>query len=146
MDFLRYLLGPIELPAPALAQDSQPNSQTRLTMFGDANSHGGYFLAEAVRLGAEPLVDLLLAHGADPLRQAGMAISLAITKKDESLVRKLVSKCDNEILHGSIGRALLAFAVQKNARAMVDILLKKQQIQPDANTLELLNGWVDYQM
>lgn len=79
MDFLRYLLGPAELPAPALVQDSQPNNQAPLTMFGDANSHGGYFLAEAVRLGSEPFVDLLLAHGADPLRQAGTAISLAIS-------------------------------------------------------------------
>ncbi|KAG8886863.1 hypothetical protein FRC00_000612, partial [Tulasnella sp. 408] len=78
MAFLRYLLGPIELPGPCPDQGLHSDQSLNLKQYGNPDSHRGYFLARAVHLNHEPLVDLLLAYGASPSEKNGVAVKFAI--------------------------------------------------------------------
>ncbi|KAG8958922.1 hypothetical protein FRC00_002150, partial [Tulasnella sp. 408] len=82
MGFLRYLLSPIELPDHARVHNLRSYYSQNVTLSGNPNSHDGYFLRRAVQLDHEPLVEFLLVHGCDPLQKAGLAIKLAIRRKD----------------------------------------------------------------
>ncbi|KAG8910421.1 hypothetical protein FRC01_006344 [Tulasnella sp. 417] len=140
MGFLRYLLRPIELPGYAQAEDVKSQGPETVMLSGNSNSHDGYFLRRAVQLGHEPLVDLLLAHGCDPLQKAGLAVTLAIRSKDERMVRKLISKNDLGRLNwGPIGRHLLAYSAQVGARDISKFFIEEMRIAPNPETVKLLN-------
>ncbi|KIO34575.1 hypothetical protein M407DRAFT_88208 [Tulasnella calospora MUT 4182] len=139
MAFLRYLLGPIELPGPCPAEGSQPNQPLNVTQYGDPNSHRGYFLARAVHLNHEPLVDLLLAHGASPLQKEGVAVKFAIGRKDERMVRKLIAKCrPSNHQFTTVGEELLKYSVKVDARDIAYFFIREQRVAPSLETLKLL--------
>ncbi|KAG8910423.1 hypothetical protein FRC01_006346 [Tulasnella sp. 417] len=139
MAFLSYLLSPIKLPALAPAQESQPDDSTIVTLNGDPDSHQGYFLARAVHLNHEPLVDLLLAHGANPLQKLGVAIKFAIGRKDERMVKRLMSKCrPSNLKFTNVGEELLTYAVKVDAKAIAYFLIREKGIAPTLQTLKLL--------
>ncbi|KAG9050120.1 hypothetical protein FS837_007645 [Tulasnella sp. UAMH 9824] len=139
MAFLRYLLGPIELPGPSPDQGLKSDQPLNLRECGDPDSHRGYFLARAVHLNHEPLVDLLLAHGASPLEKDGVAVKFAIGRKDERMVRKLISKCHtSDLQFGSLGQELLKYSVKVDARDIAYFFIREQRVAPNLETLRLL--------
>ncbi|KIO34576.1 hypothetical protein M407DRAFT_88215 [Tulasnella calospora MUT 4182] len=141
MGFLRYLLSPVKLPASAPAQDSQPSSPKTVTLSGSSNSHEGYFLRQAVHLEHEPLIDLLLAHDCDPLQKAGIAVKLAIRRKDERMVRKLFSKGNvGRLCFSPVGRHLLEYSAEVGARDIANFFIKETHIVPKPETLKLLSN------
>ncbi|KAG8943436.1 hypothetical protein FRC04_002901 [Tulasnella sp. 424] len=137
MSFLRYLLGPIELQAPIPVQKSQSEHHRSVTICGDPDSHQGYYLARAVHLNHEPLIDLLLKHGADPLQKSGIAIKFAIKRKDERMVRKLISKCFTPEVR-FIGEELLKYSVKVDARDIALFFIREKRVAPTLETLKLL--------
>ncbi|KAG8917419.1 hypothetical protein FRC01_002460 [Tulasnella sp. 417] len=139
MAFLRYLLGPIKLPAQAPAQESQPGESTTVTLNGDPDSHQGYYLARAVHLNHLPLVDLLLTHGANPLLKLGVAIKFAIGRKDERMVRWLMAKLRPSFLqYSEVGQELLTHAVKVDAQEIAYFFIREKGIAPTLQTLSLL--------
>lgn len=163
MGFLRYLLSPIELPDHVRLHNLQSHNPKNVTLSGNSNSHDGYFLRQAVQLDHEPLVELLLAHGCDPLQKAGLAVQLAISellcfsyhsgslclysyvgRKDARMVRKLILKSDfGRLYFGPVARHLLAYSAQVEAREIVDFFINEMRIAPDPETLKLLSRRVD---
>jgi hypothetical protein len=114
----------------------------------DPDSHNGYPLARAVRAGARPLVDFLLAHGADPARNAGIAVHLAIQRRDLALVRALVEpgagatggsgkrrRVPDRVVLGSLH---LRCAVQADAVEVIDWLMREKGCMPDMKTFSYL--------
>ena len=72
LPFLRYLYNNSRISAP------------------DPSSHDGYALTKAVSVGFMPLVRFLLDKGASPGRKGGMAVHVAIRRRDLSLVKMLI--------------------------------------------------------
>lgn len=56
------------------------------------SSHNGYGLQRAVLAGNEDLVKFLLYHGADPGKKDGLALEIAISKKNLNMIKLLVDK------------------------------------------------------
>ncbi|EED84277.1 hypothetical protein POSPLDRAFT_134824 [Postia placenta Mad-698-R] len=62
-----------------------------------ANSFDGYALTKAVHAGFLPLVRFLLEHDASPACKDGLAVMVAIRRKDLGLVRMLVERDDRQL-------------------------------------------------
>ncbi|KZT52332.1 hypothetical protein CALCODRAFT_487230, partial [Calocera cornea HHB12733] len=60
----------------------------------NCSSHSGYPLTMAVRAPHLPLVKLLLERGANPALKEGMAVRVAVARRDLGLVRMLVERVD----------------------------------------------------
>jgi ankyrin repeat protein len=56
------------------------------------NANDGYALTRAVYAGHDPLIRYLLEHGADPECKGGMAVLIAIRRKDKHTVRMLIER------------------------------------------------------
>ncbi|KAI0034199.1 hypothetical protein K488DRAFT_77360 [Vararia minispora EC-137] len=131
LPFLEYLYTHPSIPAP------------------DIDSHDGYPLAHAVRVGHRPLIDFLLAHGADPGRNGGLAVKLAIQRRDLQLLRVLVEP-DASAGVGNrgkrrrvpdrvvLGSAHLRVAVQAQAAEVCNWLMREKGCVPDMKTFGFL--------
>lgn len=131
LPFLNYLYGTSGIPAP------------------NPNSHDGYALTKAVHAGFIPLVRFLLSHGASPACKDGLAVMVAIRRKDLTLVRLLIEREDEE--KGTAKRRklenrmqvtseMLKVAVKCDARDIVTYLTQEQGCVPDLRTLYLLTS------
>ena len=113
----------------------------------DPDSHEGYPLTRAVYAGFIPLIQFLLDHGASPRWKNGLAVLLAIQRKDLPLVKMLVER-DSGRKSGTKKRKLtdrlkvhtdmLKVAVKSNARDIVDYLIREKGCVPDIKTLGLI--------
>jgi len=113
----------------------------------DANSHDGYALTRAVHARFIPLVHFLLAHGASPKCKRGLAIMVAIRRKDLSLVRRLIErpkesektkrrKLEDRI---PVTSEMLKMAVKCDARDIVKYLILEKGCIPDMQTLRIMH-------
>jgi hypothetical protein len=113
----------------------------------DANSHDGYALTKAVHVRFIPLVRFLLAHGASPKCKKGLAIMVAIRRKDLSLVRRLIErpkepektkrrKLEDRIL---VTSEMLRMAVKCDARDIVEYFTLEKGCIPDMQTLRMMH-------
>lgn len=109
------------------------------------NSFEGYALARAVHANFIPLVQFLLAHGADPACKNALSVRIAIRQKDLGLVRMLIE----QELKGTRKRQklgdrvkasteLLRVAVKCDAREIVDYFIKEKGLVPDMQTLRMM--------
>jgi hypothetical protein len=113
----------------------------------DANSHDGYALTKAVHAKFDPLIRFLLARGASPKCKNGLAIMVAIRRKDLSLVKKLVErpneseKTKRRKLEDRIPVTLemLRMAVKCDARDIVEYLALEKGCIPDMQTLRMMH-------
>lgn len=129
LPFLQYLYNSPEIPHP------------------DSNAHHGYALTKAVHAGFLPLIHFLLCHGASPRCKSGLAVTIAIRKKDLSLV-KLLIEADELPQKGSKRRRLedrvtvssdmLKAAVRRNAKDIVNYFMHEKHCVPDLQTLYLM--------
>ncbi|KZP00379.1 hypothetical protein CALVIDRAFT_595201 [Calocera viscosa TUFC12733] len=118
----------------------------------NADSHSGYPLAMSVRASHLPLVRLLLQHRANPGLKDGVAVKIAIAKRDLGLVRLLVERSDTGKggREGRKGRkrrrlqdrvevnpGMLQLAVKLDARDIVQYLMEKGCV-PDMKTLKMV--------
>jgi len=110
----------------------------------DSNSHDGYPLTRAVHAGFVPLVSFLLTHGADPRRKKGLAIMVAIRRKDLSLLKILIEqpkgtgkrrKLEDRI---QVTPEMLRVAVKCDARDIVEYLVVEKECIPDMQTLLMM--------
>ncbi|CCL98785.1 uncharacterized protein FIBRA_00790 [Fibroporia radiculosa] len=140
--FLRYLYDHPRIPPPF------------------TNSYDGYALTKAVHVGFVPLVRFLLDHDASPARKDGLAVMVAIRRKDLALVRMLIepdSQADQrpkakpregndtkEYLSSKrrkledrmiVSQAMLKMAVKCDAREIVDYFMKEKGCIPDMQTV-----------
>jgi hypothetical protein len=133
LPFLRYLFSHPRIPAP------------------DPDSHSGYPLTRAVLAGFRPLVSFLLDAGASPRRKDGLAVMVAIQRKDLSLVKQLVepnplasrtggSSAKRRRLQDRVelNSQMLRTAVKCGASDIADWLMKDKGCVPDMPTLVLL--------
>lgn len=130
LPFLKYLYTHSRLPHP------------------DPNSHDGYPLARAVHAGFRPLILFLIAHGASAGLKDGLAVKIAIQKRDLSLVKMLVEPDKSSSSGGGkrrkvadrvvLGSAHLRVAVQAKARDIIDYLVHEKGCVPDMRTLAFL--------
>ena len=96
-----------ELPKRLARGVSSPSTATELDLEllehmlvkynASPNSHKGYLLARAVLAQHEPLIRLLVAHGADPALKDGWAVNAAIGQGDLALVKLLLER---EVVRG----------------------------------------------
>jgi len=118
----------------------------------NADSYSGYPLAMAVKAPHLPLVKLLLEKRANPGLKDGVAVKIAIAKKDLTLVRLLVERRDEGASgKGGKGRrkrrklsdrvevnaGMLQLAVKLDARDIVQYLMEKGCV-PDMKTLKMV--------
>ena len=111
----------------------------------DVDSHAGYALTKAVHAGFIPLVCFLLARGASPKCKKGLAVMVAIRRKDLSLVRMLIErpkegtkrrKLEDRIL---VNSEMLKMAVKCQAWDIVEYLTTEKGCVPDMQTLRLMH-------
>ncbi|KAF7985740.1 hypothetical protein HWV62_2354 [Athelia sp. TMB] len=114
----------------------------------DSNAHDGYALTKAVHAKAIPLIRFLLAHGADPGTKNGLAVMVAIRRKDINLVKMLVERAD-EVTKGKrrrlrdrvvVTNEMLRMAVKCDARDIVQYFREEKGVIPDLKTLNTLPG------
>lgn len=120
----------------------------------DANAH--HALQHAVNARFEQLVEFLLAHGADPHRSSGRAVSIAIMRKDLNMVRLLCERRDDpkesakyvgkgkkrrleDRIRPELDIGFLKVAVSCGAHDIAQYFLDKGVV-PDIPTLKLLQG------
>ncbi|KAI0951040.1 hypothetical protein AcW1_008188 [Taiwanofungus camphoratus] len=141
LPFLRYLYEHPQLPPPI------------------ANSYDGYALTKAVHAGFVPLVRFLLNHGASPVYKNGLAVMVAIRRKDLALVRMLIerdgtvrgdkqTKDKNDFPASAkrrkledrikVNQEMLKTAVMCDARSIVEYLMKEKGCVPDMQTVLLM--------
>ncbi|KAJ7104278.1 hypothetical protein B0H15DRAFT_960329 [Mycena belliarum] len=116
----------------------------------DADSHAGYALTRAVHAEHVPLVRLLLDHGASPAHKRGLAVLVAIRRKQLSLVRMLIERTDAEPGAGKGGKKrrledrvevtpeMLKTAVKAKARDIAEYFMEEKGCVPDMQTLQML--------
>ncbi|KZP31714.1 hypothetical protein FIBSPDRAFT_849195, partial [Athelia psychrophila] len=114
----------------------------------DPNSHDGYALTKAVHANFIPLIRFLLAHGADPGAKGGLAVSVAIRRRDLGLVRMLIERVDATKKGTGKRRrlgdrvvatnAMLRTAVKCDARDIVQYFREEKGLVPDLKTLSTL--------
>ncbi|KAJ7475700.1 hypothetical protein FB451DRAFT_1338909 [Mycena latifolia] len=114
----------------------------------DANAHDGYALTRAVHAEFVPLVRLLLEHGASPRHKRGLAVLVAIRRKNLSLVRMLIERA--EPAGGARGKKrrledridvtpeMLKAAVKSKARDIAEYFMQEKGCVPDMQTLQML--------
>ena len=116
----------------------------------DINSHGGYALTRAVHASHIPLIQFLLAHGADPSRKDNIAINVAIRRKDISLVRLLIepgkedknkNKKRKVMDRIQTTKEMLKMAVKCDARDIVDYFLREKRVVPDMQTVRMMTPY-----
>lgn len=121
----------------------------------EANGHEGYALTRAVHARFTPLIRFLLANGADPGVKNGLAVMVAIRRKDLAVVKMLVERVDessNEKGKGEVRKAkrrrlrdrvvvtneMLRMAVKCDARDIVQYFREEKGLVPDLKTLSTL--------
>jgi len=111
----------------------------------DPNSHDGYALTRAVHAGFVPLIHFLLVHGASPECKKGLAVMVAIRRKDLSVVRMLVErpkgtakrrKLEDRVQTTS---EMLRVAVKCDARDIAEYLTLEKGCIPDMQTLRMMH-------
>jgi hypothetical protein len=127
LPYLEYLYGTPGIPPP------------------DVNSHDGYALTKSVHASFFPLVRFLLAHGASPKCKKGLAVMVAIRRKDLTLVRMLIErpkemtkkrqKLEDRI---QVTSEMLRLAVKCQAWDIVEYLTVEKECVPDMQTLRLM--------
>ncbi|KAL6302498.1 hypothetical protein BKA93DRAFT_792802 [Sparassis latifolia] len=139
LPFLRYLYDHPRLPPPFI------------------DSYDGYALTKAVYAGFIPLVRFLLAHGASPAYKDGIAVMVAIRRKDLALVRMLVERdhrgvneqrtsCTGKGKRRKLGDRvrvnpqMLKAAVKCDARDIVEYLMREKGCIPDMQTVLLMGS------
>lgn len=139
LPFLQYLYNSPKIPNP------------------DPNSHEGYALTKAVHASFLPLVHFLLQNGASPRCKHGLAVTVAIRKKDLSLVKLLIEPNPNpsETQEGgkinkpkrrkiedrvTVSSDMLKAAVRRNAKDIVNYFINEKACVPDMQTLYLMTG------
>lgn len=105
-----------------------------------------YGLCRAVMSGHEPLVRLLLTHGADPNLKSGLALEIAINRKDLKMIKLLVempiqrdgssaaSQTGGIIIHP----ATLNLAMKCGHRDIIDYLVRKSGAMPSLDSIMAL--------
>ncbi|KAF7327841.1 hypothetical protein MKEN_00363900 [Mycena kentingensis (nom. inval.)] len=127
---------------------------TKLPQAPDADSHAGYALARAVHAEFMPLIRLLLARGASPAHKGGLAVLIAIRKKNLGLVRMLVEREEMDedgapapVVGAKrrrledrveVTREMLKTAVKAKARDIADWFMHDKGCLPDMQTLNML--------
>jgi len=136
LPFLRYIYSSPKIPHP------------------DPNAHEGYALVKAVHANFLPLIRFLLHHGASPQYKNGLAVKVAIQKKDLSLVKLLIepdasppmaqegnttSKAKRRRLEDRIAVTpdMLKAAVKRDAIDIVNYFIHEKACVPDMKTLYL---------
>ncbi|KAF7316913.1 hypothetical protein HMN09_00425300 [Mycena chlorophos] len=120
----------------------------------DADSHAGYGLARAVHAEFMPLVRLLLAKGASPANKKGLAVMIAVRKKNLALVKLLVEREEMDDLgrprtgtsakrrkledRVEVTAEMLKVAVKAKARDISDYFMHEKGVVPDMQTLNML--------
>nr|GAT60845.1 predicted protein [Mycena chlorophos] len=120
----------------------------------DADSHAGYGLARAVHAEFMPLVRLLLAKGASPANKKGLAVMIAVRKKNLALVKLLVEREEMDDLgrprtgtsakrrkledRVEVAAEMLKVAVKAKARDISDYFMHEKGVVPDMQTLNML--------
>lgn len=115
----------------------------------DVNSHGGYGLTKAVHASFIPLIRFLLAHGADPSRKENIAITVAIRRKDLSLVKLLIepeqlkATAKKRKMVDRVGstKEMLKMAVKCDARDIVDYFMREKGVVPDMQTVRMMSTY-----
>lgn len=79
-----------------------------------AHTYSGYALTRAVHVGFEQLVQFMLEHGADPGHTDGLAVSVAVKRKDLKCVRMLIER--NEVVDGAGTEAEPGFELRLGMR------------------------------
>lgn len=126
LPYLEYLYGIPGLPPP------------------NANSHDGYALTKAVHAKFVPLIRFLLAHGASPKCKNGLAVMVAIRRKDLSLVRMLIERQNGTTKRRKVEDRMhvtsdmLRVAVKCDAGEIVKYLMSEKGCIPDMQTLRLM--------
>ena len=135
---------------PLLRYLYSSDTQVRTWPGPDADSHDGYALVRAVNVGAMPLVQFLLEHGASPARRKALSVKLAIKRRDLALVRLLVEPpdvCPEERTRGKrrrladrvqVDSEMLKYAVTHGAHDIAGYLMHDKGCVPDVKTLSLL--------
>ncbi|CCA67087.1 hypothetical protein PIIN_00921 [Serendipita indica DSM 11827] len=130
---------------------SYSGTEKTQALLPDSNSHDGYPLIKAVQAKNRRLINLLLAHKADPSRNQKMAVLLAIQQRDLSLVKLLVegTPTTRRQIRSSNARkgvqkktdlvvvdnVMLGVAVKESATEIVEWLVKEKGVVPDIKTL-----------
>ncbi|KAH8100888.1 hypothetical protein BXZ70DRAFT_988532 [Cristinia sonorae] len=133
MPLLRFLLEEPRFPNP------------------DWNYKDGYPLTKAVMAGFVPLIRFLLENGASPEYKNGLAVRLAITRKDLSLVRMLiepdgsVKDAEGRIVRRrrledrvKVDTEMVKAAVKVDARDIVKYLVAEKGCVPDMQTVLMI--------
>jgi hypothetical protein len=117
-------------------------------------------LTKAVHAGFLPLIRFLLYHGASPGCKNGLAVTVAVRKKDLPLVKLLIEPdvLPPETVVGSkankakrrriedrvtISSDMLKAAVMRNAKDIVKYFINEKNCIPDMQTLYLMTRDVD---
>ncbi|KIP08251.1 hypothetical protein PHLGIDRAFT_69767, partial [Phlebiopsis gigantea 11061_1 CR5-6] len=114
----------------------------------DPNSHEGYALTKAVSVGFTPLVRFLLDKGASPDCKDGIAVHVAIRRRDLSLVKMLIEpdttpksakkrRLEDRI---KVDQAMLKTAIACDARDIVKYFMDEKAVMPDMQTLRHMSG------
>lgn len=110
----------------------------------DPNSHDGYPLTRAVHAGFVPLISFLLARGATPKNRKGLAVMVAIRRKDLALLKMLIEhpkgagkrrKLEDRM---QMTAEMLRVAVKCDARDIVEYLVVEKGCVPDMQTLRMM--------
>lgn len=135
-------------PLPLLEQLYATVGLAGLTGLVDVNAHEGYALTRAVHAHFVPLIRFLLAHGADPGAKDGLAVVVAIRRRDLGLVRLLIERVD-DAKRGTgkrrklrdrlvVTNEMLRIAVKCDARDIVQYFREEKGLVPDLKTLRTL--------
>lgn len=135
-------------PLPLLEQLYATAGIAGIAGLVDVNAHEGYALARAVHAHFVALIRFLLAHGADPGAKGGLAVIVAIRRRDLGMVRLLVERVDDARKGTGKRRKLrdrvvvtnemLRIAVKCDARDIVQYFREEKGLVPDLKTLRTL--------
>ncbi|KAI0052280.1 hypothetical protein FA95DRAFT_1601946 [Auriscalpium vulgare] len=121
----------------------------------DPDAHDGYALTRAVHAGSRPLVRFLLARGASPRRKNGIAVLVAIRRRELGMVKLLVEpeagvgggdggervgkgKRRRVMDRVEVTPEMLRTAVKCGARDIAEWLMREKGCVPDMKTLGLM--------
>ncbi|THH27615.1 hypothetical protein EUX98_g6576 [Antrodiella citrinella] len=119
----------------------------------DWNHRDGYPLAKAVTAGFIPLVRFLLENGASPACKGGLAVRVAINKKDLGLVKMLIEP-DGSVKDADgrkvrrrriedrvkVSPEMLKVAVKVDARDIVQYFIKEKGCVPNMQTVLMMTS------
>jgi len=120
----------------------------------DVNSNEGYALVRSVHAEAYPLIQFLLGHGARPGLKRGLAVIIAVRKKNLDLVKMLIEKdfvppqlqpkrrsgkkrrkLDDRC---EVTQEMLKIAVKSKAKDIVTYFTQVKGCIPDMETLQIM--------